>query len=169
VKYPTMPTIEIRLAVESDAAAINDIYNHYVLHSTSTYQEQIETLESRMEWLTRHGNQHTVLVATSGGRVVGWAAISPFHRRSALRYTVENAVYVHPQHSRQGIGRQLMGALIAAAKEAGHHCIVAVIDSRQEPSIALHRSLGFVEAGRLREVGLKFGDWLDLVYMQKTL
>jgi L-amino acid N-acyltransferase YncA len=164
-----MPAIDIRPALLADAGAINEIYNHYVLHSTCTYQELAETLEDRRTWLARHGQQHPVLVATSSGMVVGWAAISPFHQRSALRYTVENAVYVHPDHLRLGIGRQLMIALIAAAGEAGHHCIVAVIDSRQQASIAMHRALGFVEAGRLREVGLKFGDWLDLVYLQKTL
>ena len=83
IRYTTpMPSTQIRLAVETDAAAINDIYNHYVLHSTCTYQEQSETLESRREWLTHHGKQHPVLVAILDGNVVGWAAISPFHRRT---------------------------------------------------------------------------------------
>jgi L-amino acid N-acyltransferase len=164
-----MPAIEIRAAADSDAAAINEIYNHYVLHSTCTYQEQIETLEGRRAWLAQHGTNYPVIVATSREKVAGWASASPFHARSAFRFTVENAVYVHPDHLHQGIGRRLMNDLLVASKLAGHHCMIAVIDSSQQASIALHRSLGFVESGKLREVGLKFGQRLDLVYLQMML
>jgi L-amino acid N-acyltransferase len=164
-----MVHITIRPAMQSDAEAINTIYNHYVLHSTCTYQEQSETLDGRIAWLDHHGSSHPVLVAVAGDIVVGWASISPFHARTAFRLTVENAVYVHPDHPRQGIGKRLMTALLEAARLAGHHCVVAVIDSGQEASIALHMHLGFVESGKLREVGLKFGRSLDLVYLQKLL
>jgi len=159
----------IRPAIQSDAPAINEIYNHYVAHSTCTYQEQAETVEARIAWLNRHGPMHPVLVAEMDGNVVGWASASPFHARSAFRFTVENAVYVHLDHLHKGIGRQLMKELLHASKLAGHHCMIAVIDSTQQASIALHRSLGFVESGKLREVGLKFGQRLDLVYLQKML
>jgi phosphinothricin acetyltransferase len=160
---------QIRPAIPSDAPAINEIYNYYVAHSTCTYQEEAETLDGRIAWINRHGPMHPVLVAETNGNVVGWVSISPFHARSAFRFTVENAVYVHPDHLHKGIGRQLMNELLAASKLAGHHCMIAVIDSSQHASIALHRSLGFVESGKLREVGLKFGRRLDLVYLQKML
>jgi L-amino acid N-acyltransferase len=163
-----MSATEIRAAVEEDAAAISEIYNHYVLHSTCTYQEQPESAEDRLAWLKRHGPDHPVLVATMERKVIGWAALSPFHRRSALRHTVENAVYVHPAYLRLGIGRKLMTALLEEANQIGHHCVVAVIDSQQSASLALHRQVGFTDAGHLREVGRKFERWLDLLYLQKT-
>jgi L-amino acid N-acyltransferase YncA len=164
-----MPPISIRSAVPADAEAINAIYNHYVAHSTCTYQDDPETLERRIAWLSRHGPAHPVLVAERDGTVVGWGSLSPFHARSAYRLTVENTVYVHPESLHQGIGKGLMLELIAAARRVGHHCIVAVIDSRQPASIAMHLGLGFTESGRLREVGLKFGQSLDVVYLQKLL
>lgn len=159
----------IRLAVGSDAPAINEIYNYYVARSACTYQEEPEPLEARVAWLARRDPGHPVTVAEIGGRVVGWAALSPFHVRSAYRHTVTNAVYVDRAHHGRGIGRALMADLLDRAWAAGHHTVVALIDAGQGGSVALHARLGFVEAGRLREVGRKFGQWLDVIHMQKTL
>ena len=85
----------VRPASEADLAAINDIYNHYVLHSTSTYQEEPETMEGRRRWFAQHGTAHPVIVAELNGEVVGWGSLSAYHPRSAYRRTVENSVYVH--------------------------------------------------------------------------
>src|ERR1700753_2839974 len=100
---PMKTSYEVRAATESDLAAINDIYNHYVLHSTCTYQEEPETLDNRRKWFHHHGEKHPVIVVTDGKEIVGWGSLSAYWIRSAYRYTVENSVYIHHQHHRRGI------------------------------------------------------------------
>ncbi len=156
----------IRLARSGDLAPINDIYNYFVLHSTCTYQEEPESLESRRAWFDRHGPKHPITVAELAGRVVGWGALSPFHARSAYRFTVENSVYVDHQHHRSGIGDSILADLIVRARALNHRTIVAGIDASQEASIAIHAKHGFVKVGHLVQVGCKFDRWLDVVYMQ---
>ncbi|HUO09900.1 MAG TPA: GNAT family N-acetyltransferase [Phycisphaerae bacterium] len=159
--------ISIRLSRAEDLAAINAIYNHYVMHSTCTYQEEPETEEGRRKWFAAHGEKHPVTVAVDeAGEVVGWGSLNQFHGRCAYRFTVENSVYVRHDSHRKGIGRALLRDLMERAKGLGHHVILAVISADQTASVALHAREGFVEAGRLREVGFKYGRWLDVVYMQ---
>jgi L-amino acid N-acyltransferase YncA len=164
-----MPDIQIRAATAADLAAINDIYNHYVHHSTCTYQEEPETIEARQTWFVAHGESHPVTVAIGGDEIVGWGSLSPFHPRSAYRRTVENSVYVRHTHHRRGIGRALLADLIDRARAIGHHAIIAGIDAEQPGSIALHAALGFREVGHLREVGFKFDRWLHVRYLQIML
>jgi phosphinothricin acetyltransferase len=162
-------TVLIRPATEIDLPAIDAIYNHYVLHSTCTYQEEPTTADERRQWFASLGPTHPVTVATVDGDVVGWAALAPFKQRSAYRWTVENSVYVHPTQLRRGIGRSLLHDQINRATSLGLHSIIAVIDAEQSGSIALHAQCGFKHAGQLREAGFKFGRWLDVVYLQRTL
>jgi phosphinothricin acetyltransferase len=164
-----MSEIAIRLATLADLDRINEIYNHYVLHSTCTYQTEPEPIEGRRKWFETHGELHPVTVAEENGRVVGWGSLSRFHARAAYGRTVENSVYVDPALHRRGIGRLLLLDLIERAQCLGHHTIVALIDAEQLPSIAIHEKLGFETAGRLKEVGYKFDRWLHVVYMQKLL
>src|ERR1043166_2323359 len=96
---------QIRPASAGDLAAINDIYNHYVLHSTCTYQTDPETMPARIAWFERHGPKHPIMVATIDGQIVGWGSLSPFHSRCAYQNTVENSVYIAHTHHRRGIGR----------------------------------------------------------------
>jgi phosphinothricin acetyltransferase len=159
----------IRLATESDLSVINAIYNHYVLHSTCTYQTEPETPDARAAWFASHGPKHPVTVAEVDGEVVGWGSLSPFHRRAAYGRTVENSVYVRHDRHRRGIGRALLLDLIRRATDLGHHTIIAGISADQTASIAMHAAAGFVEVGRLREVGHKFGRWLDVAYLQLML
>ncbi|MGI8605474.1 MAG: GNAT family N-acetyltransferase [Verrucomicrobiales bacterium] len=159
----------IRLATSADAATISTIYNYYVLNSTATYQEEPESLDNRLRWLEAHGAKHPVTVAEVAGEIVGWAALNPFHARSAYRFTVENSVYIHHQHHRCGLGRALLSDLIERARILGYHSILAGISADQAASLRLHSSLGFTEAARLQEVGFKFGRWLDVVYLQLLL
>jgi L-amino acid N-acyltransferase len=156
----------IRAAVESDLIAINDIYNHYVLHSTSTYQEEPEPLDSRQRWFDHHGEKHPVIVAEANRQVVGWGSLSAYHVRSAYRHTVENSVYVHHQHHRHGIGSLLLRELIAHSRRLGHRVIIAGIDRDQAASFALHMKFHFEKVGHLKQVGFKFGRWLDVIYME---
>jgi L-amino acid N-acyltransferase len=163
------PEVIIRLATRADLEPINDIYNHYVLHSTATYQEEPEPVAGRLAWFERHGPSHPVTVAEAGGRVVGWGSLSPFHARSAYRMTVENSVYLRPEYRRRGLGTLLLRDLVARATAAGHHTIIAGVDAEQPASIALHAKLGFVRVALLKEVGYKFGRWRDVIYMQLVL
>jgi len=161
--------IKLRPAAESDLAAINDIYNYYVLNSTCTYQEQPEQIRARQLWFRNHGRRHPVIVAVHNKEVVGWGSLSPYHKRAAYRHTVENSVYVHPDWHRRGIGSSLLEDLIRRSRELGHRAIIAAIDSDQTDSIRLHAKYNFQQAGRLRCVGRKFGRWLDVVYMELLL
>jgi phosphinothricin acetyltransferase len=163
------PSYNIRPAIEADLPAINDIYNHYVLHSTCTYQEEPETLEDRQRWFRHHGEKHPVIVAEADGQVAGWGSLSPFHPRSAYRHTVENTVYIHHALLHQGIGSLLLQELIDRSGNLGHRAIIALIDGDQAASVALHAKFGFDKAGHLKGVGFKFGRWLDVVYMQLNI
>ena len=166
--------LQIRDATAADLPAINAIYNHYVLHSTCTYQEDPSTDEERSVWFAAHDAAHPVTVAVApaaapGGEVVAWASLSRFHPRAAYRHTVEDSVYVrHDLHGR-GIGSAMLADLLARAESLGHRSVVALVSADQPASVALHRKHGFAEAGRLREVGHKFGRWLDVVYLQRLI
>ncbi len=157
--------IHIRLAESRDLPAINDIYNHYVLTSTTTYQEIPSTLDERHAWFANRPAGHVVTVAELDGRVVGWGSLGTFRIRSAYRFTVENSIYVHHDMHRKRIGSTLLVDQIGRARTHGFRVIVAGIDAEQHASLALHARHGFVETGRLPGVGLKFGRWLDIVFM----
>jgi phosphinothricin acetyltransferase len=161
--------VNLRLAVESDLTAMNDIYNHYVLHSTCTYQEQSEPLSGRYRWFHGHSRRYPVIVAEYKDQIVGWGSLSPYHRRSAYRNTVENSVYVHHDWHRRGIGSVLLQDLVTRARALGHHAIIAAIDADQTESVRLHVKFNFEKVGCLKHVGLKFGRWLDVIYMELLL
>lgn len=161
--------VHIRPAVVEDCPAINDIYNHYVLHDTCTYQTEPDSLADRQAWLARHGGPHPVLVAEQGERVVAWGALSPFHPRAGYRFSVEDSIYVRKDCQRRGLGRLLLGELVSAAHELGHHTIIALISADKSGSVALHDEFGFVLTARLREAGYKFETWLDVAFMQLML
>jgi len=159
----------LRAATADDLDAINDIYNHYVLHSTCTYQETAEPMAGWRRWFVGHGAGHPVTVAEIGGKVVGWGSLSPYHARSAYRNTVENSVYVHHEFHRRGIGSMILKDLIERSRAIGHRAIIAGIDAEQMGSVRLHEKFGFEKVGHFRQVGFKFGRWLDVIYMELLL
>ena len=161
--------MKLREARADDLDAINAIYNHYVQHSTCTYQETPESIEGRREWFARHGSPHPVIVAEIDGRVVGWGSLSAYHSRCAYRHTVEDSVYVAVPFHGRSIGSTLLADLIERGRALGHHAVIAVIDADQPASIALHAKFGFEPVGRFRQVGFKFDRWLDVVYMELLL
>jgi len=162
-------SVTLRSATEADLVAINDIYNHYVLSSTCTYQEEPEPLEGRRQWFQHHGDRHPVIVAEVDGQVIGWGSLSAFHPRSAFRYTVENSIYVHHEHHGRGVGSLLLQELIVQARRLGHRAVVAAVDGEQTPSLALHEKFHFRKVGRLEQVGFKFNRWLDAVFLELIL
>lgn len=165
----TTSPLTIRPATPADLPAINAIYNYYVTRSTCTYQLEEETAAARQTWFEHHGAEHPVIVAEREGAIVGWGSLSRFHPRAAFCHTVENSVYVQHDQQRCGIGSRLLDDLITRAAACGHHAILAGIDREQTGSLALHARHGFVEVGRYREVGFKFGRWLDVVYLQRMV
>src|SRR4051794_35793822 len=161
--------MQIRPATAADLQAINDIYNHYVRNSTCTYQTDPETIESRHAWFASHGPPHPITIAEQSGHILGWGSLSRFHARAAYSRSVENSVYVHPDHQRQGIGRALLTDLIERAHALGHHTIIAGIDAEQTPSVAIHTAHGFEQADLRKEVASRFNRRLHVIYMQKML
>lgn len=159
----------IRPATEADLPAINAIYNHYVLTSTCTYQVDPTTDAERLKWFTGRSAKHPVLVAEENGEVVGWGSLSPWNLRCGYAGSVEISVYIRHDQHRKGIGKALCVELIRLGKAAGLHTIIGGISMEQVPSIALHETLGFVKVAHLKEMGVKFGQRLDVGYWQLML
>lgn len=159
----------IRPATAADLPAINAIYNHYVLTSTCTYQFDPTPEEDRVKWFAGRSAKHPVLAAEEGGVVVGWGSLSPWNLRCGYAGSVELSVYIHEDHHRKGIGKRLCEELIRLGQAAGLHTILGGISTEQAPSIALHESLGFKKVAHLKEMGVKFGQRLDVGYWQLML
>lgn len=160
----------IRDAHGSDAAAVQAIYAHHVLHGTASYDVEpppIEHMLAKIRGIAEAG--WPFLVAEAGGDVAGYAYATQFRDREAYRYTAENSIYLHPDWIGQGIGKRLLLALLDEAADCGFKQMVAVIGGAEPASIAAHASCGFREVGRLHQVGWKKDRWLDNVYMQREL
>jgi L-amino acid N-acyltransferase len=164
-----MPGASIRPAQPGDAPAIARIYNHYIATSTATFDTELKSVADREAWLAQHGADYPVLVAEIGDDVVAWGSLSPWGTRCAYRHSVEVSTYVAPENVRQGLGPLMTEALVVEARKAGHHAVISQIVSENEPSLKMGARLGFVEVGRLREVGRKFERWLDVVLMELLL
>ena len=160
----------IRAAVDADLDEILAIHNDAITHSRALWTDTVVPRSDREEWLsTRTAAGNAVLVAIENNEVAGYAAYAPWRAKFGYRYTVEDSVYLATPYQGRGIGRALLVELIEHARGAGHHVMLADIESGNAASIALHESLGFVEVGHLREIGTKFGSWLDLTILQLGL
>ncbi|MFZ4687672.1 MAG: GNAT family N-acetyltransferase [Polymorphobacter sp.] len=162
----------IRRAVVADAAGIAAVYAPHVLTGTASFEtEAPDTAEIAARLARVLDKGWPWLVWEADGAVLGYAYASQFRDRAAYAHTCENSIYVAADAARQGVGRALLLALFAAARDAGFREMIAVIGdgSGNHASTGLHRACGFAEAGRLTNVGLKFGRRLDVVYMQRSL
>jgi phosphinothricin acetyltransferase len=153
-----------------DAQALAKIYAHHVAHGTASFDTEARSVE---QWAAKVAecdrNGWPFLVAEDGGRVVGYAYATQFRDRPAYGSTCEDSIYIAQSHVGRGIGRALLLMLIEEAERAGFRQMIAVAGGAEPASVALHASAGFVEAGRMRSVGRKFGRWLDTLYMQRSL
>jgi len=168
-----MQAIVIRRAVRADCPGILAIYNDAVLKTTASYDEEPRTLAQRLEWFDAHErDDFAVFVAEERGadgdaaRIVGWSALNRYHDRAGYRFTAENSVYIAEDWRGHGLGSRLLEPLLAAAQNRGLHAVLALIDAANEASIRLHARHGFEPVGHLKEVGFKFGRWLDVVLME---
>jgi L-amino acid N-acyltransferase len=162
--------METRLASAADAEAIRAIYNQEVVGSTVTFDMVARTSEEQLAWLREHSGAHPAIVAVGGdGTVTGFGSLSPYRSRPAYSTSVEDSVYVDRSHRGQGIGGLLLTELVRLAGLHGFHTIMARIVGGHEVSIALHRACGFELVGVEREVGRKFGRWLDVALMQRMV
>ena len=164
------PTIKIRHATTADAAAILDIYNHEVQFETSTFDLVPRTLEAQETWINARSGAFSAIVAIDeNDRVVGFGALSEYRDRAAYKTSVENSVYVKRDLARSGIGKLILTNLLQQAADSGFHAVMARIEASSQSSRGLHESCGFSLVGIEREIGRKFGRWLDVALMQCLL
>ena len=160
----------MRPAGPKDSAAIAAIYDHHVRHGTASFDSEGPSAE---QWSAKIADVRSrswpFLVAEVDGTVAGYAFATQFRDRPAYAHTCENSIYIDPAAIGRGIGTQLLAELIEQARACGFHQMIAVIGGGEIASVALHTKLGFVERGRMKDVGFKFGRTLDTVYMQRSL
>jgi L-amino acid N-acyltransferase YncA len=163
--------MDIRHATEADVPDIQAIYAHHVLYGTGTFEEDPPSVEEMLVRFHKVVDRGCVwLVATDATGVLGFGYYAPFRDRSAYRFTVEDSIYVREDVRGQGVGKALVSRLIELATAAGVRQIIAVIgDSENVGSIGVHASLGFHMIGTMKSAGIKFGRWLDVVTMQRSL
>jgi phosphinothricin acetyltransferase len=159
----------VRSARREDLPAVTAIYNDAVARTTGTFDTEPKTLAEQDEWFDRHGASHPVIVAEEGGRVVGWASLSPYSDRCAYARTAEVSVYVDEAARGRGIAGALLDELLRLGRAAGLAQALSRIAAGNESSLRLHARRGFVETGRLRRVGEKFGKVLDVHLLQAAL
>lgn len=162
--------MNIRPANAHDLPAMLNIYNDIIQNTTAVWQYEPHTLEMRQEWFaTKQQLGHPVFVAELQGEILGFSTFGPFRQWQGYRFTVENSVYVAAESRGKGIAKLLMPPLILAAREMNIHAIVAGIESTNTASILLHEKFGFVEVAHFKEVGHKFGSWMDLKFLELIL
>ena len=163
-------SVAIRATTPADAPAIAAIYDHHVRTGTASFDSEGPSAAiwaDKIASIAARG--WPFLVAEVDGDIAGYAFATQFRDRAAYARTCENSIYVHPTHIRKGIGRALLEQLITAARAYGFEQMIAVVGGGEPASVALHERLGFVERGRMRDVGYKFGRRLDTLYLQLGL
>ena len=163
-------TVRLRRAEDADLDAILDIHNDAILNSSAIWTDEAVDRRERELWLAqREAAGHPVIVAVVDDAVVGYATYGPWRAKSGYRFTVENSVYLAAGHRGRSIGAMLLAEIIRLAQEAGMQVMVADIESRNSASIRLHERFGFERVGTVRQVGTKFGEWLDLLILELPL
>jgi L-amino acid N-acyltransferase len=161
--------MEVRLAHAGDADVVGAIYNAEVTTTTVTFDIVPRTRAENLAWIEEHFGAHPAVVAVEAGVVAGFGSLSPFRERPAYATTVEDSVYVDRGFRGRGVGTLLLAELVRLATHHGFHTMLARISGDNAPSIALHARQGFELVGVEREVGRKFGRWIDVTVMQRML
>jgi phosphinothricin acetyltransferase len=162
--------MNLRPATQADLPQLLSIYNDIILTTTAVYDYRPHTTEMRQQWFSAKREQgFPVFVAEEEGHILGFSSIGPFRNWAAYKYSVENSVYVAKENRGKGIGKLLLPPLIESAKQLQMHTIIASIDAGNEASLRLHKGFGFEEVAHFKQVGYKFGRWLDLKFLQLML
>ena len=164
-----MSDVLIRTALARDLEVMRAIFNHYVECSSATFRTVPETQAERRAWFEGRTEAHPALTAESAGEAIGWAALTPWKATGGYRHAVELSVYLREDARGKGVGKLLLAGLIERARAAGHHAMLGGVCTEQTASVRLHLSMGFTQVAHLREVGFKFGRWLDVAYFEKLL
>lgn len=159
----------IRTATPADAEQLCTIYNHYIEHTTITFEEKTLTTAEFEERIKRISAQYPYIVYETGGEIQGYAYVSAWRGRPAYRFTVETTVYLKPEAKGKGIGTALYAKLEDEARRYGFHAMLGCITVPNAGSIALHKKMGYVEAAEFKEVGFKFGQWLNVSFFEKVI
>lgn len=152
-----------------DAVDIMAIYNHEVLNSLVTLDLMPRSEAEQKHWIAEHSGVYPAIVAVADGTICGFASLSPYRARAGYSTTVEDSVYVHPDFRKQRVGTTLLTHIIRLANQHGFHSCMARVMADHQASLSLHESCGFALVGIEREVGRKFGKWLDVALLQKLL
>ncbi|HNF32523.1 MAG TPA: N-acetyltransferase family protein [Bacteroidia bacterium] len=158
--------IEIRSATADDIPFITEVYNDAIINTTATFDTEVKSIEDRMLWFKNHDGNHPIIVAENDGVLSGWASLTAWSDRCAYNGTAEVSVYVHKQHRGRGIGKALLEILILKGESKGLHYLLSRIASGNEASIHLHTIFGFRHIGIMKEVGFKFGNYVDVHLME---
>lgn len=162
--------MHIRSAHADDAKPIAAIYNPYILNTTISFEEEPVTDAAMAQRIAEvQAGGLPWLVAERDGKVLGYAYATKWRVRHAYRFSVESSVYLAPEAARQGVGSALYTALLAQLAERGCHLVIGGIALPNDASVALHEKMGYEKVAHFREVGFKFGRWLDVGYWQRTL
>lgn len=162
---------DVRQGLPSDAEQINIIGNHYIEHSSANFKIEPLSLEERSKWMSQSSNtgRLQIIVSEIEGQITGYACTGNFNDRCAYNTSVTTTVYIHPEHTRNGLGTLLYTNLFNRLSKEDLHRAYAGITQPNEASMALHRKFGFYNAGEYKEVGRKFGKYSDVIWMEKKL
>ena len=164
-----MGDVSIHAATPEDAAAICTIYNQGIEDRIATLETELRMLEERRQWMAARAARHPVVVAVSGGQVVGWGSLNSFNPRPAYDHVADLSVYVGRDWRGRGVGYRLLETLIARARELAYHKLVLAAFPFNAAGLTLYRRLGFAEVGVYREQGQLDGKWVDVVVMERLL
>ena len=162
--------MNIQDAQEGDFPALTAIYNEIILNSTAIYRENPVSLEDRLAlWKNRLQQGYPTLVAREGNSVLGFSSFGDIRAAPGYRFTIEHTVHVLATRRGEGIGSELVRALMPRAAALGKHVMIGGIDGENTASLRFHERLGFEQVARFKEVGFKFGRYLDLVFVQRVI
>ncbi len=165
----TSNAVIVRRAELDDVPAITEIYNEAIRTTTATFDTEPKSLADRIAWFQSHDERHPVLVAVVDGCIAGWACLTRWSERPAYDATAETSFYVQASHRGRGIGRLLKSEIIAEARRLRYHTLIARAAEESRESLHLNQSFGFQPVGTLKEVGYKFGRYLDVHILQLML